>query len=133
LAASFRPLVVLSQVSKLDDRGTVYFRETREETFGMKLEEFAPSCEKRDAAIEKMKDDLSCLNRMLNANGGYEENARDWVMGSLGPTFADFALGGLLIWFRLMGDSEVWPIIATWNGGRWSRHLDRLEFWTETL
>jgi glutathione S-transferase len=132
LADSFRPLILPAEVSKLDDPGAAYLRQTREKIFGMKLEELTPPGEKQDAAIEKMKHCLSSLNGMFNANGSYEERSRDWVMGSVGPTFADFALGGILIWFKLMGDPEVWSIISAWNGGRWSRHLDQLEPWTDT-
>lgn len=129
---SFRPLIFASEVHQLDDRGAAYLRQTREEIFGVKLEELAPPGEKREAAIEKLKQSLTRLSTMLNANGSQEENARDWVMGSIGPTFADFALGGLLRWFKLMGDPEVWSIIAAWNGGRWSRHLNQLEPWAYT-
>ena len=132
MTGPFRLLILSRVVSELDDPGAAYFRQTREKSFGMKLEELAPPGEKQDAAIEKMKQGLSSLNNMLNANGDYEEHSRDWVMGSVGPTFADFALGGMLIWFKLMGDPEAWRIIAAWNGGRWSRHLDQLESWTDT-
>jgi glutathione S-transferase len=128
----FRLLILPGEVSKLDDPGAVYLRQTREKTFGVKLEELAPPGEKRDAAIEQLKHGLSSLNGMLNANGDYEERSRDWVMGSVGPTFADFALAGFLMWFKLMGDPEAWRIITAWNGGRWSRHLDQLESWTDT-
>ena len=130
VAPAFRPLILSNAARQLDERGAAYFRRTREKAFGIPLEQIAPPGEKRDAAIEKMKSSLSRLAGMLDANGG-EQGARDWVMGSKGPTLADFALGGTLHWLRLMGDQETWEIVAAWNGARWALHLDKLKAWTQ--
>jgi len=127
---TFRPLLVANIVGHLDERGAAYFRRTREKAWGMPLEQLAPPGVKRDEAMEKMKHSLNRLAGMLNVNAG-EEGAGDWVMGSQGPTLADFALGGTLFWLKLMGEQETWEILAAWNGGRWALHLDKLKAWTQ--
>ncbi|KAG8753646.1 hypothetical protein FRC14_005841 [Serendipita sp. 396] len=63
-----------------------------------------------------------------------------WVMGPIGPTFADFALGGMLYWIQSVedpaedgegkrGTGELWSKIKTWNGGRWAKLMDSLAPW----
>ncbi|KAG8778576.1 hypothetical protein FRC15_010669 [Serendipita sp. 397] len=63
-----------------------------------------------------------------------------WVMGPIGPTFADFALGGILYWIQSVenpaedgegkrGTGELWSKIKTWNGGRWAKLMDSLAPW----
>ena len=92
------------------------------------MEEIAPAGEKRDEMVQKMRVCLNRLAALLDANG----DAKEWVMGSIGPTFADLALGAILRWFKLVGDPEVWEVIATSNEGRWALHLDKVQPWTQT-
>lgn len=132
LSPTLRPLILPYLVHNLDDQGAAYFRRTREKLFGMKLEELSPPGEKRDQVIEKIKGALGQLHDMLNANGAHDAHSKDWVMGSVGPTFADFALGGILTWVKIAGEPEVWPIIAAWNGGRWAQHMEKLQNWHDT-
>ncbi|KAF5331385.1 hypothetical protein D9611_011809 [Ephemerocybe angulata] len=49
-------------------------------------------------------------------------------------TFADFVIGGLLIWMRtILGEnSEEWGRVSAWNGGRWGRLLEGLKEYYDT-
>lgn len=132
LIVTLPPFVVPNFVHKLDDQGAEYFRRTREQAYGMKLEELYPTGEKRDQAVETMRGAFNKLNDMLNANGAHNASSKDWVMGSIGPTFADFALGGILTWVKMVAEPEVWSTIAVWNGGRWAQHLEKLQNWHDT-
>jgi hypothetical protein len=128
MANPIRPLLLSSIVNKLDERGAKYFRETREKAFGMKLEEISPPGPKRDALLKAAEKHFTSFAEILNANGSGRDS---WVMGEVGPTFADFAIGGILKWVRDMGDEELWKIVSVWNGGKWKAILDRLEPWSQ--
>ncbi|KIM25037.1 hypothetical protein M408DRAFT_331497 [Serendipita vermifera MAFF 305830] len=130
---NLRPLILPQLVHKLDERGATYFRQTREKTFGMKLEELAPPGPKRDEALKKLERSLNDLFDMLKTNRGHDEQHLEWVMGAVGPTFADFALGGILTWCKVGGDQQTWDVVSSWNGGRWARHLDKLQPWSDVV
>ncbi|KAF6754986.1 hypothetical protein DFP72DRAFT_898179 [Ephemerocybe angulata] len=51
-----------------------------------------------------------------------------WFKGAK-VTFADFQIGGCLIWIRtILGESsEEWARVSAWNGGRWGRFLEGLK------
>ncbi|CAG8709427.1 6681_t:CDS:2, partial [Acaulospora colombiana] len=99
------PLVMLTTHQRLDDRCARYFRETREKSFGVKLEELSPPGEKREARLKAAQKALTTLSEIINTNGSRRDT---WFMGDVGPTFADFAMGGTLHWIREMGDEELW-------------------------
>ncbi|CAG8771749.1 2816_t:CDS:2, partial [Acaulospora colombiana] len=114
LATPIRPTLLPTIHQRLDERGASYFRETREKAFGMKLEEVSPPGDKREAHLKAVQKSFNALSDMLDMNG---PSNVDWVMGSVGPTFADFAIGGILRWVRYMGDEELWSAVSAWNGG----------------
>ncbi|PVF93639.1 hypothetical protein CPB86DRAFT_789899 [Serendipita vermifera] len=122
------PLVMVGTYEKLEERCARYFRETREKSFGVKLEELSSPGDKREARLKAAQKSLSSLSEILNTNGSGRVS---WVMGDVGPTFADFAMGGTLHWMREMADEELWSMLSAWNGGRWKAHLDRLEPWSQ--
>ncbi|PVG03645.1 hypothetical protein CPB86DRAFT_694937 [Serendipita vermifera] len=130
LVTPIRPLVLPTVVHRLDERGAHYFRETREKAFGMKLEELTPPGEKRETRLNASQKSFTAVSEILSMNG---DSHTSWVMGSVGPTFADFAIGGILRWIKDMGDEELWNTVSAWNGGRWKAHLDRLEPWSQVL
>jgi hypothetical protein len=72
-------------------------------------------------------------NNPQGSSGSNNSDYRRWVMGSIGPTFADFVLGSYIRWIKTMGDDELWKMVSSWNGGRWVRHLDKLEPWSQVL
>jgi hypothetical protein len=124
------PLIMATNIQKLDEKCVPYFRKTREKAFGMKLEEISPPGPKRDAVLQAALKQFSLLAEILNTNGPARTGC--WVMGEeVGPTFADFAIGGILKWVNIMADEEVWNAVSAWNGGRWKAHLDRLEPWSK--
>lgn len=166
--AHLRPMILQRVLEKLDERGAEYFTRTRQKWYcpeGVSIKELCPpGSEKYKQQMEKLRAGLNTINGFLLSNGQLEDDAmspllenypsspltsspsgyRHWVMGTDGPTFADFCLGGILVWVRTVGgeglegpdgkggNNDLWKNISTWNGGRWARFAKALEEW-ETI
>ncbi|TFK67434.1 hypothetical protein BDN72DRAFT_798951 [Pluteus cervinus] len=116
-----RTRAILNPVSE------VYFRRTREETFGKRLEDVVPKKETGDwdREWEKVKKDFEAADKWFRQHAA--PNSGEWVLGDT-LSFADLSIAGYLIWIRiLMGeDSQYWKDITSWSGGRWGRFIERL-------
>ncbi|KAH7909189.1 hypothetical protein BJ138DRAFT_1155859, partial [Hygrophoropsis aurantiaca] len=99
-----------------------YYRPSREAMFGMKIEEFSPIGEKRDGDLAKFKASLASVYEWLAKSNG------EYVMDDT-VSYADAILNGWLIWIKIVhgADSEVWKDIASWNEGRWAKHLKAMD------
>ena len=115
----------------LDERGAVYFRETRALWWGKPLEEWVKD---RPAHWEKILKAYEKLAKLYDEHAGLE--AKDdkavggaWAMGGETPTFADFVVGGCLIWTKKLNkaEGEGWNVLGKAQGGRWDRFLKKLE------
>ncbi|KAG9086689.1 hypothetical protein FS749_003449 [Ceratobasidium sp. UAMH 11750] len=121
------PIIVpgLARPGFLDDRGHEYFCRTREAWFG-DLTEYAKSGAEKWGDILKKWDDFGTK---FDLNKGCKEDG-PFVMGDQ-MSFADFALGGIILWLRRAGeDTPRWKEIAARQGGRWARvwiELEKLE------
>ncbi|KAH7920412.1 hypothetical protein BV22DRAFT_1073973 [Leucogyrophana mollusca] len=106
----------------LNDPSEKFFRASREGIFGMKVEEFSPIGEKRDADLAKAKQSLATLDKWLLKSGG------KYVMDDT-ISYADVILAGWFNWIRLVHgpDSAVWKDIAGWHGGRWRAHITNMQ------
>lgn len=166
LAPAIFPFILPRMPATLDPRGAEYYKSTREKWFNIQLDEYYPrSPEAFQAQLDKIHGALDVINRFLEYNRqegmtvkvdgatSAMEAQNEWVMGSFGPTFADFGIGALLLWVRIVcrdeneteatsggtgesvavrigaGKNEVWEKIATWHGGRWARLTQALEQW----
>ena len=107
-------------------RSVEYFRRTREERFGKKLEEVCP-----DEEREKMWVDLEeGLRKVKGWFGVGEEGERERpFMGGNEPCYADIMIVARFLWARAVwgGDSEDWKRLMAFDGGRWERYLKSLD------
>ncbi|KAG8803191.1 hypothetical protein FRC17_006226 [Serendipita sp. 399] len=148
-----------------------YYTRTREKTFSsnagggeggrrLRLEEVSPKgSEKRKADLESVRRGLATMSRILHANRKQVESDEDdekknkegedevgWVMGSVGPTFADFALGAVFRWVYRVdetmkeggevgkeGEGELWKMIEGCEQGKWVRYAERFKQWEQIL
>ena len=97
---------------------------TRSDWFGFDVNKLPD----RDTSLGELQQAFSKLHDILNTNRGELPADADpvWIMGSVGPTFADFALGAILSWIKNVADDDLWMALASWNGGRWAKFYDAL-------
>lgn len=115
-------LVVCAVWRCLNQRSQTYFRSTREEWEGKKLEDIAGEAEWSAAEGAFAK-----LDRCLGANG---EGMDELVMGNE-ICFADLQIASALVWAQVsLGEhSPECERIWSWNGGKWKRLLQRFAQW----
>lgn len=88
-------LIVHDVLLACDDRDQSYFRESREARFGRKLEEVQ----------EGREDRLPDLHKALSPARAVIE--KQPYIGGTGPSFADYALFGTLMWARISSPFEL--------------------------
>ncbi|RXW24364.1 hypothetical protein EST38_g1484 [Candolleomyces aberdarensis] len=95
-----------------------------------RLEEIPLSAEEE---AEEWKKIEGCFNALEKSIKGTDEKGQ-WFLGDQ-ITFADFVIGGFLIWTRkILGEeSEGWKYIKGWNDGRWVRFLDGLKEYSQRI
>ncbi|KIP06684.1 hypothetical protein PHLGIDRAFT_448049 [Phlebiopsis gigantea 11061_1 CR5-6] len=100
----------------LPPRSAEYFRRTREDAFGKKLEEVHS-----ESDWEKLEQGLGKVKTCLEENG---EGKDMLVMGDQ-ITHADFVLVGIFIWARKsMGeDSDAWKRLSALHDGKWLKYV----------
>lgn len=117
----------LQSMKQLPERSQVYWRKTREASFGVAIEEIAPEgSEKRKALWKAILAGLSTIDGMLSV----QEGEGEFVMGG-NPSFADVTAVSILTWpKRIIGEgSEEWKEILETDGGRWGRLMKAFEKW----
>ncbi len=100
---------------KMNDRTTVYMREKLAGIYTLT----ALQGEERNKMWATTKENLGKMNKWFEGSKG------DFVMGNE-PCFADTVISAFLWLIRstVGRESEEWKDIATWNDGRWGKHLD---------
>jgi glutathione S-transferase len=84
-----------------------YFRQSREERFGMTIEEFVKD---RDQRLPKFRDELTPLRRTLE---------RQKFLGGDTPAYADYIVFGAFRWACAISDFELLAAddrVAAWRG-----------------
>ncbi|KAI5890799.1 uncharacterized protein SCHCODRAFT_02669915 [Schizophyllum commune H4-8] len=113
------PIALKGCYAVMSERTQTYFRETREEIFGKKLEEIWA-----EAAVEKgwvdVKEGLDWLETIVKENG----NDKLFLLGDT-PTEADLAIAAMFQWIN-KASTPVWNQLKVLNGGRWARLVDAL-------
>ncbi|KAK0494451.1 hypothetical protein EDD18DRAFT_342783 [Armillaria luteobubalina] len=112
------PLFYMNMVVKLKDRTAVYMREQLSGMYTLTPLEG----EERKKMWETTKENLGKMSKWFEGSEG------DFVMGDE-PCFADTVVSAFLWLIRstIGRESEEWKDIATWNAGRWGKHLDRFK------
>ncbi|KAF8604658.1 hypothetical protein BDV93DRAFT_522358 [Ceratobasidium sp. AG-I] len=119
VSMSILPIVVpfIATPGFLDERGTEYFRRTREEWMGS-LSDLSKAAPEKWIEARKKWDDFGAkldLNKRTDEEGPF-------VMGDQ-ISFSDFAVGGAIVWLRRAEGGEMarWKEMAEWQGGRWAK------------
>ncbi|RDX53699.1 hypothetical protein OH76DRAFT_1398812 [Lentinus brumalis] len=118
--AGFSWIMMPETYVRLNPASQGYFRRTREQWFGMALEELAPrGSEKRQKHWEVVKDAFHEVAGWLQA-GGQE---RLFFLGGETICYADIVIAAFIIWFRntFSEDSAEWRDMLSWDGGRWGK------------
>ena len=118
-------LLLLPSCIILDDRGSEYFRRTRELVFGKKLEEFSPEGEVRDGQWKALEAGYDQIAAIIEKNGPDV----DYFAGGSEPTRADIILVSFLIWIKIILPEDWEKRVKHWSGGRWERLLKKTEEW----
>lgn len=77
----------------------------------------------REQQWQQVRESFTFLASVMDKNTG-EDGDRDLVSGH-DITYSDFALVSILIWIERVSPQEGWLRIRSWNGGRWSRLMER--------
>jgi glutathione S-transferase len=85
------------------------------------MEEVYPSGEKKVIEWEKVEKGFGKMEKWF-------EKEDTFICGDT-VTFADFSLGGYLMWIKIAFglESEEWKDVSRWNNGRWGKFLKSLE------
>lgn len=108
--------------TSLNPPSNVYFRRTREASFGKPLEEVIPQGDEAITEWAKFKDGLGKVDVWYSKSGG------PFLLGNT-PSWADLVIGSWVIWLRIVwGEgSKEWKDISSWHEGRWGKLLDDLK------
>ncbi|EDR03530.1 uncharacterized protein LACBIDRAFT_295178 [Laccaria bicolor S238N-H82] len=120
---------IIPQIANhLSPRSLEYFRRTREKSFHKQLEDIAPVGQAQSEAWDLFKRGLDVVNGWLEKNSA----SGPFVMADT-VSWADFAVGGYLIWMKIVWgeDSQQWKDISSWGEGRWGALIEGLEKYSE--
>ncbi|GJF00934.1 glutathione S-transferase [Phanerochaete sordida] len=109
-------LVILDSASHMFPLSHAYFRETREATYGDKLERLATEDEWK--AVET---GLAKWRGYFEANG---EGGDLLFMGTQGTiTYSDLQIAAYFVWAKTVwgGDSARWKRLTALHGGKWAK------------
>lgn len=107
----------------LNPRSEEFFRRTREETFGKKVEELAT-----EEQWQAFRKGLGALKQALDSNGP----ASGGLLMSDKVTFADLVIASFLVWARTVA-AETWVKIVGLHDGAWEKFLDRFAQYTTVI
>ncbi|EJD08503.1 uncharacterized protein FOMMEDRAFT_101922 [Fomitiporia mediterranea MF3/22] len=85
----------------------------------------------REQAWQAVRENFKTLSDILDKNSG--EDGDGVVVSGRDITYADFALCAILIWIERVSPQDVWPLIRSWNGGRWARLMDRCRDYMDVM
>ncbi|PSR72270.1 hypothetical protein PHLCEN_2v11862 [Hermanssonia centrifuga] len=113
-------IIISRTCTGLNEPSQTYFRTTREQTFGKKLEDVGG-----EEAWKELDAGLGKLDSWLSANGPGKDNlfTGDTI------TLSDFQVASLLTWAKVVcgEDSEDWKRLAGLQNGKWEGYLAQFE------
>ncbi|THH07917.1 hypothetical protein EW145_g3058 [Phellinidium pouzarii] len=120
------PIMIPLSAQKLPERSQAHFF-----AHGQKLHEPYPSGPQREQAWIAIRDNFNFLASVLDKNSG--DDGDSVLVSGKELTYADFALCSIMIWIERLSPQEGWPRIKTWNGGRWSRLMERCRAFMDVM
>lgn len=123
-----RFVVPLMYEQVLNEASRPYFKKTREEAFGCTLDELKPQNEEERKRLWEVdvKGGFEAIDEWVSDRGKRQST---FFRGEE-PCYVDFALGGYVMWFKLLfgEESEKWKDISErWNEGRIGKFFKSLE------
>lgn len=98
---------------------------------GVALEDMFPS-HKQEGMWAKLRQGLDQLSALIDSVRMSHRSR--WLFSPVDtPSYADFDLGAILIWFQKAGPEGGWARIKDLNGGKWRRHMDNLQPYMQVL
>jgi glutathione S-transferase len=117
----------------LNEPSAIYFRKRMLGMFKVSMEELYPAegSDKRKEEWKKLEDGFGRIANWYGDGSSNEDNTTFVFIrgGEDQVCFADMALGGFIIWIRILfgRESEEWKDVEKWHGGRWGRMMKALE------
>lgn len=124
-------MVIPTTTRILEGRDLEYYVASRKDFVGIALEDMFP-VERRDAMWANLRRGLDELSALVDRQGA--SSKRRWVFSPVdSPSYADFLLGAIFIWFEKAGPEGGWNKIRGWNKGRWEQLLHDLQPYAQVL
>ncbi|KAH9475228.1 Glutathione S-transferase-like protein ustS [Psilocybe cubensis] len=137
--------IVPAVYTKLNVASQPYFRRTREERFGKRLEDVfpKPGSEEDKAGWSKFKEVTGILDGWYAKTDIFGEDSEGKTVAErrtpflMGDTLSwgDLVIAGYTIWLRIIWgeDSDKWQDMMTWHGGRWKTLMANLKKYETVL
>jgi len=125
-------LVRPSCVHHLNDTSAEYFRRTREEDFGCKLEDTLAG-DKLERKWEDLSQGLDVLATFVDEarKDGKDVLLADDENGKTEPTYAGFVLAAAFAWLERVGTEGAWDRVRELNDGLWATVWDAAQPYIE--
>lgn len=125
------PILLTASYQRLPERSQAHL-------FSQGQQTRAPSytAEQLDRFWQEARTNFEFLANVIDKNGTEDiegDGGRGILVSGREPTYADFALGSILIWIETVSPQEAWPRIKNWNGGRWNRLKHALRAYMDLL
>lgn len=124
-------MVIPTTTRILTGRDLGYYTASRKGFIGVALEEMFPP-HKQEGMWAKLRQGLDQLSALIDSvRMGHRSR---WLFSPVDtPSYADFDLGAIFIWFQKAGPEGGWARIRDLNGGKWRRHMDNLQPYMQVL
>ncbi|KAH8104646.1 hypothetical protein BXZ70DRAFT_601944 [Cristinia sonorae] len=112
-----------------------HYRGSREQWFGMKLEEVAPPGSEVEMKVWKeVENGFKKVATWYDIEKDQDGGSGLFIEGGQTPGYADFLLAARMMWIEItLGDTEAWARIKNLDGGRWARFLEQFNQYNVVL
>lgn len=120
------PILIPLSASRLTERSQAHIFPS-----GQRPPEMSLSGPEREQAWAAVRNNFNFLASVLDKNNG--EDGDGVVVSGRDITIADLALCAILIWVERVSPQDGWPRVRTWNGGRWTRLMERCRDYMDVM
>ncbi|KAH8107297.1 hypothetical protein DFH11DRAFT_933583 [Phellopilus nigrolimitatus] len=112
------PIMIPLSAQKLPERSQAHFFAP-----GQKPTEPYPPGPQREQAWLAVRENFDFLASVLDKNSG--DDGDGVLVSGRDLTYADLALCAIILWIEKVSPQDGWPRVKSWNGGRWTRLMER--------
>lgn len=120
------PIMIPLSAQRLTERSQAHIFAS-----GQRPAEASLSGPQREQAWVAVRDNFQFLASVLDKNSG--EDGDGVVVSGRDITYADFAICAILIWIERVSPQDGWPRVKAWNGGRWTRLMERCRDYMDVM